>query len=225
MLLSADILKKGFYMRGKLAIVLRKQFNDQLKKEIPQFKNIEPDKIEFLGKMEDAIPKGNRLYLWDCRKDMYFYLLLTIATPTRGDAFTIEFAYSIKRKFPATLPLMHPFDIPESDICHDTPKDGEFRFRIGEFLQPGKDHWWWLAPNIYDVRFNEITFFKDFENDFNELCEVPIEQALKNVAPCVNEAIIIIKKYAIPYFEKIKTEYDNNPDFWMQFEENTNHSL
>ena len=33
-----------------------------------------------------------------------------------------------------------------------------------------------------------------------------------------------IIEYTIPYFEKIKTEYDNNPDFWTQFEEKTNRS-
>ena len=63
-------------MRSKLAIALRKQFGDRLKEEIPQFKNIKPDKIEFLGKMEEAIPKGGRLYLWDFREDLYIYLLL-----------------------------------------------------------------------------------------------------------------------------------------------------
>ena len=104
---------------------------------------------------------------------------------------------------------MNLFDVPASGIHRDTPKDGEFRFRIGEFIEPGKDHWWWLAPDIYAERLAELSVSKEFKKGFDGLSEMPIEEALSNVSPCVNEAIDIIKECAIPYFREVESEYEN----------------
>ena len=195
-------------MRSKLAKAVRKEFAARLKRSLPQFKLAKLREIEFLGKMEKEIPPGYRLYLWDFSKDLCVYLVLCIATPKMGDAFTVECAWTRNGRFPSLLGLtiMHPCDFPKFGIVCDEPKDGDFLFRIGELWEPHVDHWWWVAPRPSFEEINKWSREGNFEGEklFGPP-EMPIDEAMKNVVPCVEDAINRIIEYAVPYFEKIIT--------------------
>lgn len=191
-------------MRARLAKALRKTFDDLLKKELPFFKPVEPREIEIQGKKEKEIPPGWRLYLWDYSQDLYFYLLLNTGTQKTGDSFTVECAWTRNGRFPAMVGLMFPYDIPRARILADKPKNDDFRFRIGQLWQPGLDHWWWLAPRPSFEEMVEWSLSEESEKTLGLMPpETPVEEALQNVVPCVEDAIRHIVKYAVPYFENV----------------------
>jgi hypothetical protein len=200
-------------MRRQLANAVRKEFDVCLRRNLSKFRPVKPREVEFLGRMEKEIPPGDRLYLWDFKKDLYFYLMLVIATPKMGDGFTVEGAWTQNGKFPSTLFPMAPRGIPKSDILPDKPENGDMRFRIGDLLpepEPQEDLWWWVAPRPSFEEFNKWLLEGDFEGEklFGPK-EMPVEEATKNVKPCVEDAVRHIVKYVMPYFEEIIGEYKN----------------
>ncbi len=190
-------------MRRILANEVRKQFNACMKERLPQFKNVKPVEIELRGKMIKEIPLGYRLYLWEQSDELYFYLLLEIPSKKMGDAFTIECAWTRNRRYPALLGHLFPYDIPRSQIVHDEPQNGDFRFRMGMLWEPRKDHWWWVAPQPNFEGFTRWLMSGAKVKNQYEPPEMPVEEALKNVTPCVHDAVDHIVDYAIPYFEGI----------------------
>lgn len=190
-------------MKKILSDNLRKQFNEQLQKSISRFKPVKAKRIDVLGKKIMEIPFGNRLYLWDYKEDLYFYILLVISTQTMGDAFTIECAYSSKGRFPSTLPLMHPFDIPKSGIIKSIPLNGEFRFRLGDLFNPENDFWWWVCPNPSFEEISEWVKQPVTEETLFMPQKISDQEAMESIEPLVRDAVDKIKNYAIPYFEKI----------------------
>lgn len=195
-------------MRRDLAEAVRKDFNACLRARVPQFRMVRPRDIDFLGKKEKEIPPGDRLYLWDFTGDLHLYLLLVIATPQMGDAFTVECAWSRNARFPTLAGLMYPYDVPNSATTRDEPKGGDFRFRIGQLWEPRQDHWWWLAQRPSVEELNKWLVSGQLDKGQFAPPEVPIEEAMKNVRPSVEDAVDHIIDYAIPYFEKIIADYN-----------------
>jgi len=193
-------------MRSKLGNAVRKEFESRLSQRLPQFRPVKPERIEIFGKMEQEIPPGWRLYLWHFREDLYFYLLLVIGPQKLGDAFTVECAWTRNARFPALADLMEPYDIPRCNIVHDEPKDGDFKFRIGTLWEPRADHWWWVAPRMSFEEFSKWVRSEEFKQGLPEP-EMSIEDALRNVNTCVEDAVNHIVEYAMPYFEHIIEEY------------------
>jgi hypothetical protein len=195
-------------MRRQLANAVRKEFDACLRQNLPHFHPVKPGKIEFLGRMKSEIPAGNRLYLWDYAGDLYFYLVLVVASQKMGDAFTVECAWTRNARFPSTLFCMFPRGVPKSDIPPDTPENGDMRFRMGDIFPEPDDCWWWVAPRPSFEEFNKWLLEGDFEEEklFGPP-EIPLEEAMKNVTPCVEDAVRHIVEYVIPYFEEIIAEY------------------
>lgn len=205
-------------MRKKLAQAVRKEFDSCLKQRLPKFKSVKPDFIKMLGKTEKGIPLGGRLYLWDFKKDLNFYLMLVLASQKVGDAFTIEGAWTKHNRYPALVGLMNPLDIPELTILHDIPINGDFRFRMSDLYKAHQDHWWWLSPKPSFEEFNKWLKRADFDESPLGTTIIPIEEAINNVKPCVEDVINKITKYVIPYFEKIVERYTKYPGFWEEFQ-------
>lgn len=195
-------------MRKQLAKAVRKEFDICLRRKLPHFQPVKPKDVEFLGKMEKEISPGDRLYLWDFSEDLYFYLLLVIATPKMGDGFTIEGAWTRNRRFPSKLFPMHPRGVPKSDILPDRPENGDMRFRLGDLFTEPRSYWWWVAPQPSFEEFNKWLLEGYFEGEklFGPP-EMPLEEAMKNVRPCVEDAVNHIVKYTVPYFEEIIADY------------------
>jgi len=203
-------------MRAKLANEVRRYFDELIKEKAQQFRKVKPGKVKLFGKMEPEIPPGYRLYLWRFERDLYFYLMLVIGSHNIGNAFTLECAYTRNERFPSLSGVMHPYDIPRCDIIRDEPIDGDFCFRIGNLWEPRDDHWWWIVPPESFEEFDKWLLEGKIPLYHRE---VPIEEAMKNVKPCVEDAVDRIVKYAIPYFEGIIEQYKSDPKFWEKFED------
>jgi hypothetical protein len=132
------------------------------------------------------------------------YLVLCIAP--KEDCFTVECAWSLNGRFP-TVGLLFPRDIKRSQIHRDEPRNGEFYFRLA-YLWQDKDQWWWLVPeaqvNARIDRFADAVIAADDAAVLRSLEEPPIEEAMANVLPMVEDAIEKIIIHAVPYFEQVK---------------------
>jgi len=208
-------------MRSKLGKAVRKRFDEIFTKELPQFEPVTPGKICFDNTLIDEIPQGDRLYLWKYKDDLYLYVFLTIATPKFGDRFTVEIAWTKNQRYPLCAFCMFPYDIPESEIQHDIPINGDFRFRISELFEnrSNEDFWWEVASQPTWEEFEKWNREGDFTGEklFGPP-ETPLEEAMKNVESCVKDAVDKIIKYAMSYFQEIIQEYEANPNFWKEFD-------
>jgi len=187
---------------------VRREFDACLREKLPQFHSVKPGQVEFLGKKEIEISLGDRLYLWNFSKDLYFYLLLVIAASKMGDRFTVEGAWTQNARFPSKLFCMSPHGVLRSDIPPDSPQNGDMRFRLGGLFPDPCDHWWWVAPRPSFDEFNEWILEGDFEGKkLYGPIEMDVEKAMKNIKPCVRDAINKIIEYVIPYFEDVIAGY------------------
>lgn len=81
----------------------------------------------------EPLPSGCALYeLADARGENVRFFVLLLADP-KTDRFTVEIAWSLKDRFPT-------YYLP--GFLSDSPRDGEFRFRVGEFW--GDHDYWWI---------------------------------------------------------------------------------
>jgi hypothetical protein len=184
-------------MKSKLAKQVRKLFSEGIRKRIPQFRELSMTEIK------GDIPSGDRLYLWPHSEDLYFYLLLCIASQKMGDAFTIECAYTNKKRFPASVPIMYPISAFKSDPAISLPRDGNMRFRIGELFDDHKDYWWWIAP---PSQYEDLSQRQILGHNGNG---VPNEIIAEAIADALNK----IESYVSPYFMNIIRDYDSNPNY------------
>lgn len=206
-------------MRSKLGKAVREKFDNLIRKTLPQFHLVEPREVDTpAGDKCMETPSGCCLYLWKCRDNLYFYILLEI-NPKQGDSFTIELAWTRNKRFPICTDLMFPYDALESGIKRDIPINGDFRFRISELFEKhsNEDFWWEVAPSPTWEEFAKWNREADFTGEklFGPPV-MPLEEAMRNVRPCVKDAVDKIEKYAMPYFQEIIQKYEANPNFWKE---------
>lgn len=188
-------------MKSQLARQVRKLFSEGIRKRFPLFRELS------INETKGIIPSGDRLYLRSHSEDMEFYLLLCIASEKMGDAFTIECAYTNKKRFPASVPIMYPVSAHQSDPNISFPQDGDMRFRIGELFDDHKDYWWWITP---PPRYENLSLRPLLGQNGNE-------EPNEIIAKAIADALDKIEKYVNPYFMSIIRDYDNNPNYWRQF--------
>lgn len=164
-------------MRKALANAVRKYFTACLNEKLPQFQEI---------KSKD-IPPGTRLYGWEVTSDVSFYLFLVIFQ-TR-DWFTLEAAWSLNRRFPASAPPSLPYN---------KPKNGDLRFRLHTLWDdPRTDFWWRLTP------------MRSLEEELDQyMNENPVNEAMRKVRPLIDDAIRHVVQYAMPYFQTIVAAHE-----------------
>jgi hypothetical protein len=109
-------------MRSKLGKALRQKFEEELKKQYPQF---EEDK-------KSIIPSGCRLYMWKLKENLFFFVELVLSP--KDDSFTIQIGWSKNNDYPLSL----NFDPQEISSKENS------RFRMS-LLVTQKDYWWYLA--------------------------------------------------------------------------------
>jgi len=110
-------------MVGRVAIALKREFESQLKRALPNF-----------GRVSGT--KGPPLYSWNPQESLSFFLLLVI--DPHWERFTVEVAWSSRPEFPWNGDLFSsPFELTD---------EGK-RFRLARLInETGPDVWWELAP-------------------------------------------------------------------------------
>jgi hypothetical protein len=111
-------------MKGEIAIAVRSLFEKELRQRMPGFHLVEAQEI----------PPGSRVYRWSAELRLSFFLMLFISP--KGNAFTVECAWSESDEWPAYV---------LSDSPDDAPRQGAVRFRVGQLW--GADDFWW-RPRI-----------------------------------------------------------------------------
>jgi hypothetical protein len=170
-------------MRSPLGKQVRRRFARLMRESLPQFTEIEMD----------GVPQGCKLYASRTGSDLTFYIQLTINH--KYDCFTIEVVWSEKGVYP--------------DVCGvarlgDQPCDGTLAFRIGNFWNPKRDHWWWIGRDFFeDVTQEELLHAFQSGSDWM----APVEEVLPQVDVQVDDAISKILEYAVPYFKRIAAEH------------------
>jgi hypothetical protein len=175
-------------MRSRLRKALKKELERCLREQRPEFKPVKLPDIPYL-----IVFGSQTLGGWS--------VFLSFQVSSRDDSFTAECAWSNKGRFPVTLTQMFPVDIPDKEISHDKPRDGEFRFRLSQLVQPGKDFWWHLSPplTIEDILRQQRHLIETgtLEEEF------PVEKALAKVPAAVEEALGWFVLYALPFFSQV----------------------
>lgn len=131
-----------------------------------------------------------RLYQWKPSEVSVFLLL--VLSPN-SDAFTWEGAWSVKQEFPFHLYPMSPVGKPNADIPAEEPVEGEFRFRIPELWDVGKDTWWHLRGD-FDKRDIILDEFANI--DWAAPTPTYSDQQIRSV---VDAAVSRIKSDALPF--------------------------
>lgn len=180
-------------MRSALGKAVRRRFQQQLNNYLPMFL---PDPTAI-------VPQGFKVFRWATRPGLSCYVSLHISE--KEDRFTIECAWSLTDTFPI-LGQQCPRAWPERGISPDEPVDGQFSFRMGQLWQPG-DCWWWLVPEQEWIarleRFTAAVIAQDYSAVVRAMEDPPLEQAMANVQPMVDDAVSRIVNEAMPYFETI----------------------
>jgi hypothetical protein len=190
-------------MRSELGKELRRQFHALMRRKLPQFHRVKPKEIDApWGGKTTEIPHGDRLYLWEHSTALYFYLELSI--DPKCDSFTIGCAWTRNKRFPALVGSMFPRGVPKSDIPPQGAENGDMRFRLGTLFPNAQDYWWEVAKCLVEEVDEWIVSGEWRETDKPEIL---IEDALRNVEPCVEDAVNKIIKYVIPYFEEVVQKY------------------
>lgn len=187
-------------MRSKLGKAVRSRFEEQMKKHVSTFL-FDPDAL---------VPPGWRVFRWSPRPDWHAFIILGFHQ--MHDCFTVECAWSRTGEFPTSGRIQRPRAWPERNIEADDVSGCQFGFRLGYLWQP-RDHWWWLVPEA-DVKARSNKHMRsviaqDWRTVEETLEDPPIEEAMANVRPMVDDAIQKIIDYAIPYFEAIMARLGN----------------
>jgi hypothetical protein len=176
-------------MDKKVGKKLRKHFEEQLIKRLPQFHSIS----------DSNVPPGSRAFEWKMNENLCSYIILFISPKhTSGDKFTIDVAWSTKCRFPSPRPCMNPF----RNSRADPPQDGEYYARIGFLGEPFRDYWWTVTNRQEESDRLE----------FGEYCDKWIftktsPLVVDYVEDRVKEAIDRIFRDAIPWLESVAKEY------------------
>jgi len=150
----------------------------------------------FVKQPERPFKTKDILYRRDLRNGVTAFLLLMVAP--RDDRFTLEVAWSLDGSFPVNMLCRLPFGNPSTGTRPDAPLNGQMRFRISEFWNPGRDDWWYLAGSKPDLRKS----IDDFINtDWSK--EPTITYSDQQVSASIDAAIAAIKQYVLPYFDNL----------------------
>jgi hypothetical protein len=166
--------------------LLSRVFARRMAERFPQF---EPEKAtEASG--------GIMQYRWDPASGLSFFLVMQPYEKT--DDFTLEAGWSVKGRYPWNNMAGRPVEDPVRGIPPDSPKDGEFRFRIGELWPPHDEKWWrtsrrWGLGDPFDMSTMIATFTSQTGTEFDFT-----EQEMEGV---VREALDSVERYVVPYFE------------------------
>jgi hypothetical protein len=162
-------------VRRKLAEAVRKRFTARLNERLPQFQALRSDEIA----------PGGRLYGWELSPELSAYLLLVLFP--HDDWFTLEVAWSDKKRFPIQAPPSLP---------HEEARGGELRFRAHTlWTDPRTDFWWKLDEAVL--------------TDALELFEQPAEALLARVPACVDDAVGHVVEHVVPYLQRLAPSSTN----------------
>lgn len=156
-------------MRSVLAREVRDRFAAGLREIAPQFR-----------RAKGELPAGARLYSWEPRPGLTFYVLLQVHH--MEDWFTLEVAVSDSGKWPSSALLAVPVGL----------GGGSCRFRLCRLWEPQLDPWWELAP-----RPGAGAAFEAY------LERPPVDELRGRVGPAVNDALAALRDFGLPYFERL----------------------
>ena len=175
-------------MRAKIAKAVRELFSRKLQQEMGYFEPLRTSKIR----------KGDLLFCWSVNSAVNAYIYLFISPKYDQDRFTVELACS-QGDFPLQMARQPSHEV-----------NGKIRFRLPQLFKSqwpkrGWEPMWEVGPHDSpreaidrahaQIKAGEIPGVKDNL--------IPIDQALKLVEPQVQDAIDKIRKFGIPFFQKI----------------------
>jgi hypothetical protein len=156
-------------MRSLFGKCLRDLFEKRIKQ---RFVGVKPIPL--------SLPPGSRAWLLGSTNTANAYLLLILSP--RNERFTIELAWSEKKRLPE-----------RSDMMPGEPSaEGELRFRISRLWQPTGFEVW------YDLEYD-----KDYPDSGPSSVYAPEEPCMARIPVKVDRAMNAIEEHGIPYFEKV----------------------
>jgi hypothetical protein len=175
-------------MRSQVAKAVKKEVERQMSQRLKEFSRIQAEIVPNFLTFTLQAPGQLSVYV-------------AFQLSPKSDSFTVECALSEKMRFPNHLGLMTPRANAISRLRREEPIDGEFRFRIGDLLEPPRDLWWHLSPPLTS---------EDIERNMRLLVdtgqmepEFPVDKAKANLAGAVNDAIDHVLQQAVPYLEEM----------------------
>lgn len=168
-------------MRPQIASRLYDTCDREIQKRLPMFIHV-----------RERGHKRVRLYRWDPRDEVSVFLMLVLSPNT--DAFTWEAGWSPRHEFPSHLYPMSPRGNKDADIPPAEPIAGEFRFRIPDLWDPGKDTWWHVRG---DTEKRDLTLEEFASVDWNTYSGPDYSD--EQVAATVGKAIERIATDAMPF--------------------------
>lgn len=175
-------------MRSEVAKNVRKIFQRELQREIPQFTPIKDTNVR----------GGDSLFRWQIHTGMNAYIYLFVSPKYGQDRFAIDLACS-PGEFPKQMPR-GPSD----------EKNGSVRFRLPQLY---KDQWprknwepmWEVGPHNNPRLIAEQVITgtqKSQVGDAKDEGLLPFPQSLGFVEPQVRDAVDKIKEFGIPFFKR-----------------------
>jgi hypothetical protein len=164
-------------MRKEYGKALRALFQHAIQQKLPSFSPISVESL-FVGE---------RAFRWIPREPLHCWVILV---PDRGqDAFTIDLAWSRRRRFP------------ELDARPSLAAAGanvmEHAVRLGTLIDD-TDRWWTIDSLELTGSLGDV--LAELRRSVEP---VPMATARARVAPLVESAIADLQRYGVPYFERI----------------------
>ena len=166
-------------MRKEYSKVLKDYFQKKMETKFPQFQKTKYKSI--------YIFPGEITYTWPVDDNLKCFIIL-IPGLTGNDEFFIEIGWSKKGLFPE---FERPIGCPTKDR-KEFEKD-EFICRL--------DHLW--SSNSFGWKFYKLENMTDV-SDFmkNSQVPIPVEKVREIVLPQVDDAIVKLEKYGLPYLSE-----------------------
>jgi len=166
-------------MRKEYGNALRKLFAAQMKQGLPRFGEVKVKSVY-------AAP-GERAYRWIAREPIHCWIVLS-PDPKDYDQFHVLIGWSKRARYPELS--MIPSGL------RPTPDRAEFA--QDEYLIRLPDLWTPLDTPWVVREIRALTSVQDLQAG---MAPISPDQALKDVAPLVNDAIERLKTYGLPYLE------------------------
>jgi hypothetical protein len=170
-------------MRKEIGEAVRKRFNARMKEALPQFRELKSAGLT-------GIASGSRVYCCQAAPELSFFLIL-VPSVMDLDRFTLEGAWSKDGRVPSRLGFLT-----------DQP-DGSLRFRIPSLWEVPHGDYWWELTETRSTNAMTSEEFEDWLRNQEQVLKERIEEGLRRIPGCVDEAIERIVKYALPYFDGV----------------------
>ena len=133
---------------------------------------------------------GERAYQWKVNGRLYCFIIL-VPDRSGADSFTVEIGWSTKARFPQIgfRPL-------PASLLNDDFKNDEYVFRL-PIISMKKDFWWQVGKSQDMLLIDPIKFIEDCKRDIDN------EEAMNTVLPQVEDSILHVKNYGIPFLKKV----------------------